>query len=87
MGLMFAWATPEYLLNNMSSDQIIYYYNQGWEARQLEAKVHWGTYGQLMSEGNPESQNKESRPDIEEIRHYKGYENAYYDEKGKLVRG
>jgi hypothetical protein len=89
MGLMFAWATREYLLNNMSLDQIIYYYNEGWEAKQTEAKVHWGTYGAMMSESAPETHGPiKSRPGIEEIREtYPGYENAYYDENGRLVRG
>jgi len=85
--MMFAWATPEYLLDKMSLDQIIYYYNIGWETKQTEAKVHWGTYGSLMSESNPENpQRKQSRPDIEELRLHPGYENAYYDEKGKFHR-
>lgn len=46
--MMFAWATPDYLLDRMSIEQIVYYYNKGWEARELEAKIHWGTYGQLL---------------------------------------
>lgn len=56
MGLMFSWATPEYLLDKMSLDAIVYYFNEGWEAKQTEAKVHWGTYGQLMSESDPEAE-------------------------------
>jgi len=83
--MMFAWATPEYLLDNMSLDQIIYYYNTGWETKQTEAKVHWGTYGSLMSESNSgTSLKKQSRPNIEELRLHPGYENAYFDEVGKF---
>ena len=89
MGSMYAWATPEKCLDEMSLSQLVMYHKKGWEAKQTEAKVHWGTYGQLMSDGNPEKQaRKKSRLDIEEIRaNYPGYENAYYDETGRLVRG
>ena len=87
MGLMFQWATKEYLLKKMSLRQIIFYYNYGWEAKQTEAKVHWGTYGQLMSGETNEPQNKKrTGVPIEEIRRYPGYETAYYNEKGKLIK-
>jgi len=77
----------EYILDEMTWVQVKYYYNIGWETKQTEAKVHWGTYGSLMSESNPENpQRKQSRPDIEELRLHPGYENAYYDEKGKFHR-
>lgn len=85
MGLMFPWATKEYLLKKMSLRQIIFYYNLGWEAKQTEAKIYWGTYGQMMSENNQETQQKnKSRPEIEEMRLHPGYENAYFDENGKF---
>jgi len=86
--MMFAWATPQYLLENMALDQIIYYYNIGWETKQTEAKVHWGTYGSLMSESSPGTQTKKQyRPNIEELRLHPGYENAYFDENGKFHKG
>lgn len=85
---MFSWASPHYVLDKMTWNQVIFYYNQGWEAKQTEAKVHWGTYGMLMSEGNPETpQQQKSSPPIDEVRTYPGYENAYYDSRGKLIRG
>ncbi len=86
--MMFAWAKPDYLLDCMSLDQIVFYYNKGWEAKQTEAKVHWGTYGMLMSGDKNEPQNKKSSGlPIEEIRRYPGYETAYYNENGKLIKG
>jgi len=85
---MFAWASPHYVLDQMTWDQVIFYYNQGWTAKQTEARVHWGTYGMLMNEGNPEAQPKQKASvPIEEVRTYPGYENAYYNENGKLIRG
>lgn len=85
---MFPWASKDYVLDLMSWDQVVYYYNNGWEAKQTEAKVHWGTYGMLMSGENPDKPGKNtSDPTIEEIRRYPGYENAYFNEKGKLIKG
>ncbi len=41
----------------------------------------------LMSSENQSPQTKKTNsPAIDEIRHYPGYENAYYDEKGKLIK-
>lgn len=45
---MYAWATPERLLDEMTLDQIIMYYRKGWEARKLKAQVFWGVLGQAL---------------------------------------
>jgi hypothetical protein len=62
MGMLFAWATPEYLLDRMSLEQVVYYFNIGWEAKHTEAKVNWGTYGELLNE-NPKDK-KSARNDV-----------------------
>lgn len=67
---MYAWATPEKLLDEMTLDQIILYYREGWESRRLQARVFWGVLGEIMH-GNETDENtvsnlakfKESYPD------------------------
>lgn len=34
MGKMYAWATPDYLLDHMSIEQVFYYYDKGIEFEQ-----------------------------------------------------
>ncbi len=71
----------------MTWKQVIYYYNIGWNAKETEAKIHWGTYGKMTEDSSETPEKKASNPDIEEIRAYPGYENSYYDKKGKLIKG
>lgn len=92
MGLMFSWADPEYLLENMSLAQIIYFFNEGWDAKKLDARVQGSYFAMLQNGIDPDDPDKcqiskSSKVPIEEIRVYPGYENAYYDEKGKLIKG
>lgn len=47
---MYAWATPERLLDEMTLDQIIMYYRKGWEARKLKAQVFWGVLGEIIQD-------------------------------------
>lgn len=46
---MYSWATPEKLLDEMTLDQIIFYYRYGWEAREAKARVFWGILGEIMA--------------------------------------
>lgn len=39
MGTMYAWATPEYLLNHMSIEQILMYYEYGMEHEKNKATI------------------------------------------------
>ncbi|ALK06161.1 hypothetical protein SAMN02910340_02100 [Methanosarcina thermophila] len=50
---MYAWATKDYLLDEMTLDQIIMYYRKGWEARKLSAQVFWGVLGEIMQGKDP----------------------------------
>ncbi|CRK80303.1 hypothetical protein [Neobacillus massiliamazoniensis] len=36
---MFAWATPEYMLDRMSLDQIFMYYDYGLEQKEIESNI------------------------------------------------
>jgi hypothetical protein len=91
MGQMYAWATKDYCLDELSLPQLIKYYQKGWETKQTEARVTWGTLGTLLNGDKQEPGEVEAfagKPNIEEIRRcYPGYENAYIDAKGRLVKG
>ena len=39
MGMMYSWATPEYLLDNMSIPQIMMYYEYGLEHEKNKATI------------------------------------------------
>ncbi|MBU5214559.1 hypothetical protein [Heyndrickxia oleronia] len=62
MGSMYAWATPNYLLDHMSIDQILMYYDYGLEyevnkANILVNRIGVGFFG---VEEEPKKQKKES---------------------------
>lgn len=61
MGLMYAWATPDYILDYMSFEQLILFYNKGWEARKTESSIHWGILGQALQGGDKKEQEIRSR--------------------------
>jgi hypothetical protein len=65
MGLLYAWATPDYILDQMSLEMLILYYNKGWESRKTESRIHWGTFGQLINE-DTEEQEKQRRKEFRE---------------------
>ena len=50
MSMLYSWATPEYMLDRMSLDQIVYYYNIGWVSKKTEATVYWGILGEALSD-------------------------------------
>ena len=49
LGEMYAWATPTYLLDEMSLQQWAKYYQGGWDSRKTNAQVLWGVLGEAMS--------------------------------------
>lgn len=65
--MMFSWAKKEYLLDNMSIEQVLYYHEIGWNARQTEAMVYWGMLGQLLNGEDPQKDHtgefRKSHPD------------------------
>lgn len=64
MGLMYAWATPGYILDTMSFEQLILFYNKGWEARKTESSIHWGILGQALQGGDKKEQEIRSREEF-----------------------
>lgn len=39
MGTMYAWATTEYILDRMSFEQILMYYDYGLEAEEMKSNI------------------------------------------------
>ncbi|TGC08130.1 hypothetical protein [Methanolobus halotolerans] len=49
MGIMYSWATPDHLLNQMSMNQVMLYYEKGIKAIELQARIFWGVLGEALS--------------------------------------
>ncbi|MFS0820756.1 hypothetical protein [Bacillus sp. 1P02SD] len=74
MGSMYAWATPDHLLNNMSIEQILMYYDYGIEhetnkANILVNRIAVGLFG--VEDKNPKKRDYNDSPDKEAF--YKHY--------------
>lgn len=83
--MMFSWASKDYVLDYMTWKQVVYYYNVGWDAKQTEAKVHWGTYGALLNGEGKDSKGTIRDPGeitLDIAKRY--YPDAHY-ENGKIV--
>jgi hypothetical protein len=76
---MYSWATPEYLLYNMSLQQWSKYYKGGWESRKTNAQMFWGVLGEALSGDN---KNKKT-VSIEDFR--KQYSDGKQTENGYTV--
>lgn len=68
---MYAWATPEKLLDEMTLDQIIMYHRKGWEARRMGARVLWGVLGELMQGVDPDEAADEAKQRIKGLKKFK----------------
>ena len=75
MGVMYAWATPDYLLDGMSMHQVLLYYEKGIEAQKNNARVFWAVFGQAMN-GDKQSQEPETgmddTPDLQKFQQMYG---------------
>ena len=49
MGIMYSWATPSHLLDQMSTDQVMLYYEKGIHAVEMQARVFWGVLGEALN--------------------------------------
>jgi len=49
LGILYSWATPERLLDEMSLEQIVLFHRHGWKARETEYKLMWGVLGGIMA--------------------------------------
>lgn len=69
--MMYSWASPEYILDSMSMEQVIMYYEKGVKGIELQAKVFWSILGQAMNE-KPEQEGTEiltgDEPDLAKFR-------------------
>jgi hypothetical protein len=81
MGVMYAWAAPEYLLDRMSMQQVLLYYEKGIEAQKNNAKVFWGVFGQAM---NGEKENKQPEIDMDDSPDLQKFHKLYGN---KIKRG
>lgn len=77
---MYAWATPEKCLDELTLSQLIMFHRKGWEAKQTESRVNWGVLGMLLNGEDPEKE--KSDLGLEEIQRY--YPDAYMKD-GKVV--
>ncbi len=74
MGIMYSWATPIHLLDQMSTDQVMLYYEKGIHAVEMQARVFWGVLGEALSGQEKMTEVETSdRPDLK--RFYELYGN------------
>lgn len=74
---MYAWATPEYMLNNMTFEQILMYYEYGMKQKENESiiltnRLAIGLFG-AKEKPKPKSVDNTDKPDREAF--YKAYPN------------
>ena len=62
MGQMYAWATPKYLLDHMSIEEVFYYYDNGIEFEELKARLLINKLGEAMEDPKKKKE-KSPRPD------------------------
>jgi hypothetical protein len=76
----------------MSLDQVVYYYNIGWQTKKSDAKIN-SSYDVLLQNGkdpdNPDAdigqpRKKSKEQLLEEYRQYPEYKNCYFDDNGKF---
>ena len=61
---MYAWANPAFLLDEMTLEQVLLYYEKGWETRKSQAVVFWGVLGEALSGKDGE---KNEKPDLQKF--------------------
>ncbi len=72
--MMYSWASPAYILDSMSLEQAMMYYEKGVKAIELQAKVFWSILGHAMSSEGKEEMPVEvgDRPDLQKFREIYG---------------
>lgn len=58
---MFAWATPEHLLDYMSIEEVFYWYDKGLRFEEFKAKILVGVISEAMED--PKNRKKTSKGD------------------------
>ncbi len=77
MGSMYAWATPDYLLDHMSIEQILMYYNYGIDHEKNKATIFTNQIA-IGLFGAEESKQKDYNP--------KPDKKAFYDQYGHVIK-
>jgi hypothetical protein len=69
--MMYSWASPDYILDEMSLEQAMMYYEKGVKGIELQAKVFWSVLGKAMDQ-KQEQENPETlvgdEPDLAKFR-------------------
>ncbi|WP_292461629.1 hypothetical protein [Methanolobus sp.] len=77
MGIMYSWATPEHLLDRMSMNQVMLYYEKGIKSIELQAKIFWSVLGEALGGQEKASEAGNSdRPDL----------NKFYELYGNRIK-
>ncbi|QJD87903.1 hypothetical protein [Cohnella herbarum] len=70
---MYAWASPDYMLDHMSFEQIVMYYDYGLEQEEIKSNILVGrlAVGLFGAKEKPKAKVTEEKPDR------KAFQNAY----------
>lgn len=82
---MYAWASPEYMLDHMSLDQILMYYDYGIEQEELKSNILVGrlAVGLFGAKENPEKTAKARRVESDQTPDRAGF---YKRHGGRIKR-
>jgi len=70
---MYAWATPEYLLDKMTLEEVFFYYDQGIRFEEFRAQLIISKLGEALSDKKKKQSPKSDKPDKAEFyKHYGG---------------
>lgn len=73
--MMYAWASPAYILDEMSLEQLMMYYEKGCRVMELQANIFWSVLGESSTPNlnNTQVDTKSSTaPDIAKFREIYG---------------
>lgn len=71
MGLMYAWATPKYLLDYMTLEEVFFYYEKGADFEELKAELLVSKIAEAL-EGKKNKKKDPEKPDKEKFYQYYG---------------
>lgn len=72
MGRMFAWATPDFLLDHMTLEEVIFYYEQGLKFEEFEAELVVAKLGEALSGKKKNKGPQSDKPDKAAFYRYYG---------------
>lgn len=78
MGNMYAWATPGYLLDYMTLNEVLYYYLEGMKFETLKAQMIINKLAEALEDPKKKSQ-ASPRPDIPDKK-------AFYKRHGDKIK-